>query len=81
MNPISALSGGRARLLISASCFGTGAQNLTFSTGGQTFTCGQTLVDREVTADTDTGTITIVADGGSGTYVQWVLTGTATRIN
>ena len=81
MNPSSSLSGGRARLIISASCFGTGTQHIQFSTGGQTFSCGQTVVDREVTADSRTGTITITATGGTATYVQWVLTGTATRVN
>lgn len=81
MNPNAVLSGGRARLIISASCFGTGTQQVQFATGGQTFACGQTLVDREVTADSDTGQVTISATGGQGTYVQWVLTGTASRIN
>jgi len=81
MNPNSALSGGRARLVIAASCFGEGTDSIQFFTGGQTFSCGQTLVDREVTADSDTGSIVITAVGGSSTYIQWVLTGTATRIN
>jgi len=81
MNPNPALSGGRARLIISASCFGTGTQNVQFETGGQTFSCGQTIVDREVTFDSRTGQVTISAVGGEGTYVQWVLTGTATRVD
>lgn len=81
MNSNSNLSGGRARLVIAVSCFGTGTQNIQFFTGGQTRSCGQTLVDREVTADSDTGSIVITAVGGTGTYVQWVLTGTATRLN
>lgn len=81
MNPNTALSGGRARLIIAVSCFGTGTTNVQISSGGQTVSCGQTIVDREVTADSDTGTITITAVGGDATYVQWVLTGTATRIN
>lgn len=81
MNPNPSLSGGRARLVISASCFGNGTDQIQFFTGGQTFTCGQTLVDREVTADSNTGQITITAVGGTATYVQWVLTGTATRTN
>ncbi len=81
MNPNAALSGGRARLVIAASCFGTGTQHITFFTGGQTFTCGQTIVDREVTYDSRTGQVTIEAVGGTGTYVQWVLTGSATRVN
>ncbi len=81
MNPNTVLSGGRARLIISVSCFGTGTQNIEITTGGQTYSCGQTVVDREVTADSDTGTINITAVAGTATYVQWVLTGTATRVN
>ncbi|MBN1201713.1 MAG: SH3 domain-containing protein [Anaerolineae bacterium] len=81
MNPNVSLSGGKARLVIAASCFGEGTDQVTFFTGGQTFYCGQTLVDREVTADSRTGQVTITAVGGEGTYVQWVLTGTATRTN
>lgn len=81
MNPNSALSGGRARLIIAVSCFGTGTQNIQFFTGGQTYSCGQTIVDREITYDSRTGQVTITAVGGEGTYVQWVLTGTVTRVN
>lgn len=81
MNPNSSLSGGRARLVISVSCFGTNTDQVTFFTGGQTYACGDTVVDREVTADSDTGSVLITAVGGQGTYVQWVLTGTATRVN
>lgn len=55
--------------------------NIQFFTGGQTYSCGQTIVDREVTFDSRTGQVTITAVGGTGTYVQWVLTGTATRTN
>jgi len=68
-------------LVIQATCFGTGTEHVTFFTGGQTYSCGQTLVDREVTYDSRTGQVTITATGGEGTYVQWVLTGTATRTN
>lgn len=81
MNPNASLSGGRAQLIIAASCFGTGTQHIQFSTGGQTFSCGQTIVNREITTDSKTGTITITAVGGDRTYVQWVLTGSATRNN
>ncbi|MBZ0302767.1 MAG: hypothetical protein K8J31_23690, partial [Anaerolineae bacterium] len=63
------------------SCFGTGTQNVQFFTGGQTYSCGQTIVDQEVTADSRTGQVTITAVAGENTYVQWVLTGTATRVN
>lgn len=81
MNPNSALSGGRARLVIAVSCFGTGTANIEFFTGGQTYSCGQTIVDQEVTYNSRTGSVVITAVGGTGTYVQWVLTGTATRVN
>ena len=81
MNQNPSLSGGRARLTLAVSCFGTGLENVTFFTNGQTFTCGQTIVDREVTYDSRTGQVTITANGGEGTYVQWVLTGTAVRVN
>lgn len=81
MNPNSSLSGGRARLVIAVSCFGEGTEHIQFFTGGQTYTCGQTIVDQEVTADSNTGSVVITAVGGDATYVQWVLTGTATRVN
>jgi hypothetical protein len=81
MNANAALTGGRARLVLSVSCFGTGTQNITFFSGGQTFSCGQTVVDREVTFDSNTGSVLIEAVGGDATFVQWVLTGTATRLN
>lgn len=81
MNNNVAFSGGQARLVISVSCFGTGTEHITFFTGGQTYSCGDTVVDRTVTADSRTGSVLITAVGGEGTYVQWVLTGTATRTN
>lgn len=81
MNPNTALSGGRARLTVAVSCFGTGVENITFFTNGQTYSCGQTIVDREVTYDSRTGQVTITAVAGQDTYVQWVLTGTAVRVN
>ncbi len=81
MNANSSLSGGRARLILAVSCFGTGTQNLQFFTGGQTYSCGQTIFDSEVTYDSRTGSVVITAVGGQNTYVQWVLTGTATRVN
>ena len=81
MNPNTVLSGGRAQLTISISCFGTGTDHVQFFTGGQTYSCGQTIVDREVTYDSRTGQVTITAVAGESTYVQWVVTGTATRIN
>jgi uncharacterized protein YgiM (DUF1202 family) len=81
MNQNSALSGGRARLVIVASCFGTGTQNVQFFTGGQAYSCGQTIVDREITYEQRTGSAQITAFAGSNTYVQWVLTISVTRIN
>lgn len=78
MNANPDLPGGRARLVLSASCFGTGTQNLQFSVGGQAFSCGQTFFDAEVTAATDDRTVTISAVAGAATFVQWVVTGTAT---
>ncbi len=81
MNNNSSLPGGRARLVISVSCFGQNTNQVQFFTGGQTYSCGQTIVDQEVTANSKTGSVVITAVGGSGTYVQWVLTGTATRVN
>lgn len=81
MNQTPSLSGGRARLVISLTCFGEGTDQIQVFTGGQTYSCGQTIVDREVTAASRTGSAIITAVGGSSTYVQWVLTGTATRVN
>jgi hypothetical protein len=81
MNSNASLSGGRARLVIAVSCFGNGTQDVEIFTGGQTYSCGQTIVDQEVTFNSKTGQVTITAVGGQGTYVQWVLTGTASRIN
>ena len=81
MNNNVAITGGQARLVISVSCFGTGIDQVQFFTGGQTYGCGATIYDQEVTANSRTGSVTITAVGGSDTYVQWVLTGTATRTN
>jgi uncharacterized protein YraI len=81
MNPNSSLPGGRARLILAVSCFGTGTQNVTFFTQGQTYSCGQTIFDQEVTFNSKTGSVLITAVAGENTYVQWVLTGTATRVN
>ena len=81
MNPNVAFSGGKARLVITATCSGEGTQYIQFFTGGQTYGCGQTVVDREVTYETRTGTVTITAVGGNGTYVQWALSASATRTN
>lgn len=79
LNPNVALPGGAADLIITTSCFGTGTEYIVFSTGGRTYSCGQTIVQQLATFDSNTGSIVIQATGGSNTYVQWVLTGTATR--
>lgn len=81
MNANSALSGGRARLVLTVSCFGTGTQNIQISTQGQTYSCGQTVFDREVTYDSRTGSMVISAVSGDGVFVNWAVQGTATRIN
>lgn len=81
MNPNVALPGGRARLVITATCSGSGTEYITFFTGGRNYTCGQTIVDREVTYDSRTGLVTITATGGTSTYVQWTLTARADRVN
>jgi uncharacterized protein YraI len=81
LNPNSALPGGRAQLVISVSCFGTGTNQLLIRADGQNYSCGQTVIDREVNFDSNTGAVIITATGGTNTYVQWVLTGTATRLN
>lgn len=66
------------RLVISATCFGEGTENIEFEVGNQVFGCGDTLVDQDVTLDSRTGLITITAVAGADTYVQWVLRGSAT---
>jgi hypothetical protein len=81
MNTNPSLSGGKARLVIQATCFGQNTDQITFFTGGSTYSCGQTIIDQEVTYDSRTGSVVITAAGGDDTYVQWVLTGTATRTN
>lgn len=80
MSQDPAASGGRARLTITANCTGTGMDQVQFYVGGLTYGCGQTIVDQEVTYDTRYGLVVITAVGGQGTYVQWTLTGNATRI-
>ena len=74
------VSGGRAHLLIQATCTGTGTDQVQFYVAGITYGCGQPIVDQEITWDSRAGLIVITAVGGEGTYVQWTLTGTATRI-
>ncbi len=82
LNNSVALPGGQADLTITASCFGTGTQNITFvADGGPPLGCGQTVLVRRVNIDSRTGGVRITATGGSNTYVQWVLTGSAPRVN
>lgn len=80
MSTDPATSDGKARLVIQATCTGSGTDQVTFYVGGLTYGCGQTIVDQEVTYETRYGLVVINAIGGQGTYVQWTLTGTATRV-
>lgn len=79
LNPNVALPGGAANLQIIASCTGTGTENIEFFTGGRTYGCGDIVFQQLVSFDSNTGTITIRAIGGSATYVQWTLTASAPR--
>ena len=80
LNNSVALPGGQANLTLSFSCFGTGTQFITFIVDGQSRSCGQSY-NRTVNADSRTGAVRIQATGGAGTYVQWVVTGSAPRTN
>jgi hypothetical protein len=66
-----------ARLKIFANCEGFNQQYITFQVGTATFGCDEFIVDKEVTADSDTGTIRVYAVVGA--YVKWTLVGTATQ--
>ncbi len=82
LNPNVAFSGGQATLTLVASCFGTGTQNIQFYADGQgPYSCGQTILTRVVNNDSRTGGARIVAVAGPNTYVQWVITGSAPRVN
>ncbi len=81
LNPSVAFSGGRAQLTITISCFGTNTDQIEVFADGRTYGCGDTVVDRIVNFDSNSGGVRITAIGGEGTYVQWVLTGTVTRLN
>jgi hypothetical protein len=74
-------AGGKARLVLATSCFGTGTATLRFTVDGQAFNCGQTILTKDVTFLTRGGTVRIEATGGSNTYVQWVISGSATQID
>lgn len=80
LNNSVALPGGQGTLTFALSCFGTGTQNITFRIDGQDFACGQTFT-RIVNADSDTGAIRIIANGGTNTYVQWVVNASLPRVN
>ncbi len=79
LNPQQALPGGVADLSITATCTGTGTEYIQFSVDGRTFGCGQIILQRLATFDSNTGTVTITATGGTATYVQWTLTAIAPR--
>ncbi len=72
MNPASP---DMTNIQITATCYGTGTEYMVFSTGGQTFGCGETVVNRNATYDSRTGSVIVSATGGVGTYVQWQLYG------
>ena len=73
--------GGELTLTITATCTGTGVENIRFATGGQTFACGDTIISRQVVFDSKSGSILIAAFRGEGTLVTWTLTGTAEQVN
>ena len=82
LNNSVALPGGQADLTIISTCTGTGTQFITFvADGGQAFGCNQTVLLRRVNIDSRTGAVRVTATGGSDTYVQWTLIGSAPRVN
>ncbi|MEO0564880.1 MAG: SH3 domain-containing protein, partial [Chloroflexota bacterium] len=81
MNNNVAITGGRAQLIIIATCVGVNIDQIQFVSSGQTYACGETIVDREVTADSNTGSIFITASGDGTSAVQWTLTGATSRTN
>jgi hypothetical protein len=80
LNQSVAFSGGQADLSFQLQCAGTGSENIVFRIDGQDYACGGTFT-RRVNADSNTGGIRITATGGSGTYVQWTVIGSAPRTN
>jgi hypothetical protein len=72
------------QLEIRAFCDGEGVDNIEFfhSFGGETFNCDPTgvlVVDRLVGPDIPgSGSVTITAVGGEGTFVTWILEGSVT---
>ena len=75
------LPGGQARLVIIASCIGTGTESVTFFAGGRLYHCGDTIIDRNATVATRSGSIVVTAARGENVYVTWSLTGSAVRAN
>jgi len=71
----------QAHLVITANCFGEDTTSIEFTVDDQIYNCGDTIVDEDITFDTKTGTVMITAFGGDDAYVQWVLTGTTTRLD
>lgn len=72
---------GRAHLIITATCFGDDTSSVEFVIDDQIYECGDTLVDEDITFNSKTGSVTIIAFRGEDAYTQWVLTGTATRLD
>ncbi len=67
-----------AHLIVFATCEGGGAQYLVFKVGTQEFHCGDKIIDRDVTFDSNTGAIRVFFAAGAGTaYVKWTLNGSA----
>ena len=81
LEPNRNLSGGRAQLVIIATCIGTGTESITFFTGGRLYHCGDTIIDRTAIAATRSGSIVVTAARGENIYVTWSLTGSAVRAN
>lgn len=70
----------QAQLVIIATCFGNEGSLIDFVIGDTAYECGDTIVDEIVTTESKSGMVTITAISGDDSYVQWVLTGTATRL-
>jgi hypothetical protein len=80
LNNSVAMPGGQADLSIILQCSGTGSEYIVFRIDGQDYACGDTFT-RRVNADSNVGGIRITATGGSATYAQWTVIGSAPRVN
>ena len=69
--------GATAQLQLTLNCSGTGTTSIDVTADQQEYRCGDTVVNRTVTATDNSGTVLIAATGGKDTYVQWTLDGTA----